>query len=72
MPENNSKVSRAVAGPVRTAVQLVPSAIITEFVDAFFFNFDERQYTAFAGMLLLLFSWGQNLYESKSGKSFLR
>lgn len=65
-------VSRSIAGPVRTAVQLVPSAVLTEFIDAFLIDLSERQYLALSGLLLLVFSWGQNLYEQKTGVSFLR
>lgn len=71
---NNSEqtVSRAVAGPVRTLVQLAPSAVITEVIDVFFYDFDDRQYAAFGALLLMLFSVGQNAYEARKGKAFLR
>lgn len=65
-------VKRAVAGPVRTATQMVPSVVITEFVDAFLWDVSERQYLALSGLLLLLFSWGQNYYEGRKGVAFLR
>ena len=64
--------SRAVAGPVRTAVQLLPSAVFTEVIDAFLYDLSERQYAALAALLLLLFSWGQNFVEQRKGVSFLR
>lgn len=71
-PQNDgAPYGRAVAGPVRTAVQLVPSAVITEVVDVFIYDFDERQYAAFAALLLLGFSWIQNFIESRKGVSFL-
>lgn len=66
------KISTAIANPTRTAVQLVPSAAITEFIDAFFYDMTERQYLALAGILLLVFSWVQNAWENYIGKGFLR
>lgn len=63
---------RSVANPVRTAVQMAPSIAITEFVDAFFVNLNEQQYTALAAILLLAFGFAQNLYEGLKGKAFLK
>lgn len=62
---------RSVAGPVRTAVQFVPAYVITEFIDAFFYDFNEKQYAALAGVLLVGFSWAQNFVESRKGISFM-
>lgn len=65
-------VQRSVSGPVRTAVQLVPAAVFVEVADAFFYDFDDRQYAALLGLLLLVFSWAQNFIEQKKGAYFLR
>lgn len=66
------RISTTVSGPTRTAVQYVPAFVFTEAVDAFIVNLDEKQYAALAGLLLLVFSWSQNLYENVKGKGFLR
>lgn len=65
-------VTRAISGPVRTATQLIPAFVITEFVDAFFYDFDEKQYAATAAFLLMCTSFGQNLFEQLKGKAFLK
>lgn len=67
-----SELPPSVANPVRTAVQVVPAAALTEFVDAFIFDMSEKQYMALAGVLLLVFSWGQNVIEEVRGKAFLK
>lgn len=61
-----------IAGPVRTAVQMAPAVVVTEFIDAFFYDFDERQYTVFAAALTLVFSFGQNLFEELKGRAFMK
>ena len=65
-------LDRSVTGPVRTAAQLVPSAVLTEVIDAFIYNMNDRQYLALAAGLLLLVSWTQNRVESRKGTAFLR
>lgn len=65
-------ISQQVARPVRTAAQLVPSAIITEFVDAFIHNLDDKQYAALGALLLLIFSFIQAHFEDVAGIGFLR
>lgn len=54
---------QSIVRPVRTAVQLAPAAVITEFADAFIYDMNDKQYAALAGVLLLVFSYSQNLYE---------
>ncbi len=66
------EVNRSIAGPVRTAVQFVPSAVLTECIDAFLYDLSDRQYGALSGLLLILFSWGQNYLEERKGAAFLR
>ena len=65
-------VTRALAGPVRTATQLVPAFVITEFIDAFAYDFDEKQYAAMAALLLLGTSLIQNVIEQARGRGFLK
>ena len=65
-------VTRAIAGPVRTATQLVPAFVITEFIDAFAYDFDEKQYAAMAALLLLGTSFVQNIIEQVRGRGFLK
>ena len=72
MGQHSKPISTTVANPIRTGVQLVPSAIITEFVDAFIYDMDEKQYLALAAMLLMFISYGQNLLENRRGSGFLR
>lgn len=65
-------VSTAIANPIRTGVQLVPSAVITEFIDAFVYDMSEKQYLALAALLLLLVSFVQNTVENHHKRGFLR
>ena len=60
-----TKVSEAVARPVRTAAQATPSWVIVEVVDAFIYDLSERQFGALLLLLTLLFGWAQNLLENK-------
>lgn len=61
-----------IAGPVRTAVQMAPAAVITEFIDVFFYDFDERQYAVVGALLTLVLSFTQNLVEELKGRAFLK
>lgn len=65
-------VSEAVARPVRTAVQMAPSAVVTELIDVFVYDMDERGYAAVFGALTILFGWLQTARENAIGKGFLR
>lgn len=69
---SNTTVSEVVARPVRSAVQMAPAAVITEFIDAFWFDMADKQYTALFALLTLLFAWGQTAYENYRGVGFLR
>ena len=64
------KVSEAVARPIRTAVQIAPSAAITEFVDAFFWDMTDRQYAALIVILTLAFGTIQAVVENSTGKAW--
>lgn len=65
-------VSQVVARPVRTGVQLIPAAVLTEFYDSFIHDLSEKQYAALLSLLLLLTSLIQTLIENKVGRGFLR
>lgn len=65
---SRATVPESVGRTVRTAGQLVPSVVIVELVDAFFYNMDDRQYAALAAGLLLLFTFLQNAYEDYKNK----
>jgi hypothetical protein len=65
---SETTVSEAVARPARTAIQVVPSAAITEFVDAFLYDMTDRQYAALVVVLTLAFGWAQAAIENARGK----
>lgn len=65
-------VSEVVARPVRSAVQMAPAAVITEIVDVFIVDLDDRGYAAVFAGLTLLFSYMQTAVENYRGKGFLR
>jgi hypothetical protein len=60
-------VSEAVARPLRTAIQMTPAAVVTELIDVFVHDLDERGYTAIFGALTLLFAAIQNWRENATG-----
>lgn len=63
-----TRVSEAIARPARTAIQAAPSAIITEFIDSFFYDMADKQYAALLMLLTLLFAWIQAAYENAKGR----
>ena len=69
---DTSTVSEVIARPVRTAVQMTPAAVITEIVDVFVYDMDERGYLAIFAGLTLLFSAIQNAVENRKGVGLLR
>jgi hypothetical protein len=66
---DTTRVSEAVARPVRTAIQAAPAAAITEFVDAFIYDLNDRQYGALLVLLTLVIAWVQAAYENSRGKA---
>jgi hypothetical protein len=68
----NKKVSEAFARPARTAIQATPAWIITEFVDAWFYDMNDRQFGVLVLLLTTLFAWGQAAIENAKGAGFLR
>lgn len=72
MPDQNTTVNEAVARPVRTAVQMAPAAVVTELLDIFVIDFDERGYMAVFAALTLVFSFIQTTFENSKGIGFLR
>ena len=65
---SNSSVTR----PVRTGAQVSVAWLVTEGIDSFFFNFDDRQYGVVLGLLTVVFSWVQVVAENYFGKGLLR
>ena len=72
MSNTNTTVSDLVARPVRTAVQMTPAALITEAIDVFIVDMDERGYTVVFGLLTLVIGYIQVAVENYKGKAFLR
>ncbi len=67
-----SQMRTSTANPIRTAIQLAPAAVITEFSDAFIHDFNDRQYAALLGLLTLVISFVQNKIEERKGKALLK
>lgn len=67
-----TRVSEAVARPLRTAPQGGLAWAITEGVDAFFWNMDERQYGVAIVLLTIIISFIQTTIEDGLGKAILR
>lgn len=67
---SNPKVSDAVARPVRTAIQMTPAAVVTECIDVFITDLDERGYMAAFAALTLLFGYIQNARENAKGRGW--
>lgn len=67
-----TRASAAITRPARTAIQAAPAYVVTEFVDAFLWDMDDRQYAAAAILLTLVFGWAQVLTENRLGKGLLR
>ncbi len=65
-------VSQSVARPLRTGVQLLSAGVVVEFVDAFFYDFTDRQYAAAVALVTMLLGFLQVLVEDRAGKAFLR
>lgn len=65
-------ISEAIARPVRTAVQGGPAWVITEFVDAWFYDMSDRQYGVLVLLLTMLIGYIQTAVENAKGKGFLR
>lgn len=63
---------QVVSNPLRTGVQIGSAGLIVEFIDAFLYNMDDRQYAALIAVLGLVFSIIQNLYEQRKGVYFLK
>lgn len=63
-------VSQAVARPVRTGIQMAPAAVVTELVDVFIYDMDERGYAAVFAGLTLLFGWIQSGLENAQGRGW--
>jgi hypothetical protein len=62
----------SVTRPVRTAGQASVAWLVTEGVDSFFYDFDDRQYGVVLGLLTVVFSWVQVQLENHAGSGILR
>ena len=62
----------SVTRPVRTAGQASLAWLVTEGVDSFFYDFDDRQYGVVLGLLTVTFSWLQVQIENHANKGLLR
>lgn len=67
---SNTTVSEAVARPVRTAIQMTPAAVVTEVVDVFIVDMDERGYLAIFALLTLAFGYIQTAAENAKGRGW--
>jgi len=67
-----NRISEAVARPVRTAGQGTVAWLVTEGIDSFLVDLDERQYGVAVGLLTVAFSFVQNVVENGWGKALLR
>lgn len=65
-------VSETVARPLRTAPQGGIAWAVTEGIDAFFYDFSDRQYGILVVLLTMLVSFIQTTVENGIGKAFLR
>lgn len=66
------KVSEALARPVRTGLQGTPAWIITEGIDAWFYDMNDRQYGITVLFLTMAFGYVQAIVENYLGKGLLR
>lgn len=68
----HTTVSEAIARPLRTAPQGGLAWAVTEGIDAFIVDMDERQYGVLIVLLTMVFSFVQTAIENGIGKAFLR
>lgn len=61
-----------VTRPVRTAGQASVAWLVTEGVDSFFYDLDDRQYGVVLGLLTVLFSFIQVQVENRTNTGLLR
>lgn len=67
-----TRVSEPKARLARTAGQATPAWIVTELIDVFAYDLDDRQYGVVCLALTALFSFLQTWYENRSGQALLR
>jgi hypothetical protein len=65
-------VSDAVARPVRTVSQGGAGWVITELIDSFLWNMNDRQYGILVIALTGVIGWAQVVIENHYGKAVLR
>lgn len=69
---SKTRISEAVARPLRTAPQGGAAWAFTEGIDAFIYDMNDRQYGISIVLLTMLFSFIQTAIENGIGKAFLR
>lgn len=67
-----ARITEVVARPIRTVGQGTIGWVITEVVDAFVWDMDDRQYGIAVIALGGLVSFAQNAWENRIGRGFLR
>ena len=68
----NSKVSEALARPARTVGQGGAGWVVTELIDSFLWDMNDRQYGILVIALTAVFSWLQVQIENRSNRALLR
>jgi hypothetical protein len=68
----SNTVSTSVANPVRTGLQGGAAWVVTEGIDAFLYDMDDRQYGVALVGLAMVFSFIQNVAENHFGVGLFR
>jgi hypothetical protein len=68
----SQRVGEPTARAIRTGVQATPAWILVEFIDAWFYDMTDRQFSVAVLALLVAFAHLQALVENRTGKGFLR
>lgn len=69
---SKTRISDAVARPLRTGPQAGAAWAVTEGIDAFLVDMNDRQYGILVVLLTMAFSFLQTITENYFGKAFLR
>ncbi len=67
-----SQITEKVARPGRTLMQASPAFAVTEGIDAWVYDMNDRQYGVTIILLTMLFSFIQTAYEDYKGRAVLR
>lgn len=69
---SGTRVGEPLARLTRTGVQAAPAWVLTEFIDAWFYDMTDRQFGVLVLLLTMLIAWLQALVENHLGKAILR